>query len=484
MPLDDSWIHLQFARNLAAGEGLSFQDGRLMPAATAPLWTALLSLGFLLPGAALAWAKISGVACFLGTVYATDRLAAELGLEAPARRLATVLTAATHWLVWSALSGMEVTLFAFLSLWGMVLHLRERREPGRLPMSLAVLAVATLARPEGSLLLLLAVADRCVRFDSAPPGLRLAPSLRRPGLLTGIAAAAIVVLPTWIFYRLAGDSFLPTTYAVKTSADLVPSGAYLRIVLDILFRSQPIMLLAAGAGIVRLVANLGGRRDRGLLPALWPVGLALAYSLLASPGAPPPVGNFGRYWFPILPVIVILGVLGLEEAGRRLGRPLRALAITALIVPQLWGLGTGYGHYLKTLSNVEDSDVAAARWLSDRLPPDALLAVQDIGALKYHLPNHVIDLAGIVTPEILPVLRGSGPRDPIYWEQRLVGFLGQRKPDYLIVFPRSYPRITGGTPGFEKIQSFEVEDNVTMAGDELAIFSTPWTRHRLREPPR
>ena len=489
LPLDDSWIHLQFARNLAAGEGLSFQDGRWMPASTAPLWTALLSLGFVLPGAglpgaAVAWAKILGVACFLGTVLATDRLAAELGLGAATRQLAAVLTAATHWLVWSALSGMEVTLFAFLSLWGIVLHLRERAEPQRLPLSLAVLAAATLARPEGSLLLLLALAERCVRFETTPSGLRMAPALPRPTLLTGAAAAVVVVLPTWTFYRLAGDSFFPTTYAVKASADLVPSGAYLRIVLDILFRSQPIMLLAAGAGILHLVARLGGQRDRGLLPALWPVGLALAYSLLASPSAPPPVGNFGRYWFPILPVIVVLGVLGVEEAGRRLGRPLRALAVVALLAPQLWGLATGHGHYLKTLANVEDSDVAAARWLAPRLPPEALLAVQDIGALKYHLPNRVIDLAGIATPEVLPVLRGSGPQDPIYWEQRLVSFLEQRKPDYLVVFPRSYPRITGGAPGFEKIQSFPVEDNVTMAGDELAIFSTPWTGHRLRKPSR
>ena len=47
-PLDDSWIHLVFARNLAQGEGLSFNPGELVPGSTAPLWTALLSLMFLL----------------------------------------------------------------------------------------------------------------------------------------------------------------------------------------------------------------------------------------------------------------------------------------------------------------------------------------------------------------------------------------------------------------------------------------------------
>src|ERR1700712_3246195 len=49
-PLDDSWIHLQFARNLAHGAGLSYNSGELVTGSTAPLWTALLSLLFLLPG--------------------------------------------------------------------------------------------------------------------------------------------------------------------------------------------------------------------------------------------------------------------------------------------------------------------------------------------------------------------------------------------------------------------------------------------------
>ncbi len=414
-----------------------------------------------------------------------------------------MLVAATHWLVWSALSGMEIALFSFLSLWGIVLHLRERAEPARTPVSLAVLAAAVLARPEGILLLLLAVADRLVRFESAgrdggaestPSGLELG-LVRPPALGTGLLAAALVTLPGGLFYRYVGGYFLPTTFGVKTApvADLVPSGRYLAAVLDVLFRSQPLMLLLAGAGVLRLIERLGSRRDRGLLPALWPIGMALGYSLLASPSGPIVVGNFGRYYFPLLPVVAVLGVLGLEEAARRLGPavlaggrrwPLRALLIVALVVPRLWGLANGPARYLQTVTNVEDSDVAAARWLAERLPEQALLAVQDIGALKYHLPNPIVDLTGIVEPEISPYLEGSGPEDPVYWEKRLHAYLSERQPDYLVVFPRSYPWLTGGAAGFTRVRAFEVRHNVTMAGDELVIFATPWTRHPLRpEPP-
>jgi hypothetical protein len=277
---------------------------------------------------------------------------------------------------------------------------------------------------------------------------------------------------------------LPTTFAVKAGPppDLVPSGRYLSTVLDVLFRSQPVMLLFAGAGVARLIARLGGHRDRGLLVALWPIGMALAYSLLASPAGPVAVGNFGRYYFPLVPVIAVLGVLGLAPAGRRLGRTTRAVLIAAIVAPQLWSLAHGPPRYLQTLANVEDSDVAAARWLAGRLPESAVLAVQDIGALKYHLPNRIVDLTGIVNPRILPYLHGSGPRDPVYWERRLLRYLAEEKPDYLVVFPRSYPWLTGAADGFAKVRGFAVRDNVTMAGDELAVYSTPWTRFPLAEP--
>ncbi len=38
-PLDDSFIHLQFARNLAEGHGFAYNPGVPVAGSTAPLWT-------------------------------------------------------------------------------------------------------------------------------------------------------------------------------------------------------------------------------------------------------------------------------------------------------------------------------------------------------------------------------------------------------------------------------------------------------------
>ena len=101
--------------------------------------------------------------------------------------------------------------------------------------------------------------------------------------------------------------------------------------------------------------------------------------------------------------------------------------------------------------------------------------MQDIGAIKYQLPNPVIDLVGIVNPDILPRLRTSD------WQDRVLEYLAERQPAYLVVFPDFFPQLVRA-PGFHRVHSLPIRENVTMAGDELVIFSTPWTEaHLLRE---
>ncbi len=500
-PLDDSWIHLQFARNLAAGHGLSYNPGEPVTGSTAPLWTALLSLLFFLPGGfsgdvgtVVAGAKLLGSALYLAGGHATYRLARELDLRPGLATLAAALTLGTSWLVWSALSGMEVPLFVLLALWGMVLHLRERRRPpegARAALSLGLFGLAALARPEGLLLLALAVADRLLVWRrDADGGLVLGrPSWR--GLAAGLGLAALAVLPVAAFYVAAGGSPLPTTFVAKGAEvrRFLPDPRYVYQVLGIFFRPQPWSVVFAGAGVAALCARLGGARDRGLLPALWLLGLPLAYSVLSPGGTHWLAGNFGRYYFPLFPVLVVVAMAGLEAAaaavtGRSGGTRARArLAATAVLAallawPTASTLVQGALFYARNVRNVQESDVAVARWLAPRLPPEAVLAVNDIGAIKFLLPNRVIDLAGIATPEIRRRMSAAAARG-IPWERTALEFLAERRPDYLVIFPSWFPRLASD-PRFRPVGGLRIEDNVTMGGDEVVVYATPWTRHPLR----
>ena len=495
-PLDDSWIHLQFARNLVAGEGLAYNPGQLVTGSTAPLWTALLALLLYLPGNVIVWAKLLGVAFHLAGVAAAWRLARELGLGRGLASLATGLTLATPWLVWSALSGMEIPLFVFLSLSGMVLHLRERDDPARPPLASGVFAVAALARPEGLLLLVLSLVDRCLVFEREG-GRDEEGTLvwRRPPLRTvllGAALAACAVAGPILFYKWAGGSFLPTTFAAKGGElrRFLPDPRYLFTVLGILFPPQPYMVLLSGAGIAALLERLGTPRDRGLLPALWLLALPLAYSTVSPPGSSSLVGNFGRYYFPFFPVVAVLGVLGLERAAAALGPRIRAgrlalpvggLLIALLLWPTVASLIRGAGRYAQSVANVQDSDVAVARWLQPRLHPEAVLAVNDIGAIKFLLPNQVIDLAGIANPEIRRAMNQE-IRQGRSWEPVMARVIEERRPDYLVIFPSWFPNLSRD-PRFQPLHVIPIQGNITMGGDEVVVFATPWTRFPLRAIP-
>ena len=491
LPLDDGWIHLQFARNLAAGNGLAYNPGQRVAGSTAPLWTALLSLGFLLRLPAIAWAQGLGVTGQLLTVAGSWRLARAHLLPRGLAAMVAGLVATSGPLVWGALSGMEIPAFTALSVWAMAFHAAERRAAllpaaqAPAPLSLLLLGLAALLRPEGLLLLVLAMADRLLVLRRAGDELRLARPPWR-ALLTGAAVVALLVGPALLVYQALGGSPMPTTFDTKAgySTPGLPRAQYLFAVLGVLAAAQPVAALLAPAGVLTLLARLGGGADRGLLPALWAGGLPLAYGVLSGAGHGI-FGNFGRYFFPLLPVVALLAALALAPLR---GLPLRSrwgpvvvawpLWLGALLVlPGLASLLAGAGRYAQNLRDLEAGDLRLAHLLAPRLDPRASLAVDDIGALKYLLPNPVVDLAGIVTPEVHAyahrALATSGSYCP-----GLLAFVRARRPDYLAIFPRRHDCFDDGE--FPPLLRLEVPGNITLGEDAIVLHATPWTRYPLR----
>src|ERR1700674_3879860 len=78
-PLDDSWIHLHFARNIAEGAGFSYNPGAPVAGSTAPLWTLLLALGVAAFGPSLALVKAIGVTTALAATIMVRRAARAWG---------------------------------------------------------------------------------------------------------------------------------------------------------------------------------------------------------------------------------------------------------------------------------------------------------------------------------------------------------------------------------------------------------------------
>jgi hypothetical protein len=53
------------------------------------------------------------------------------------------------------------------------------------------------------------------------------------------------------------------------------------------------------------------------------------------------------------------------------------------------------------------------QWFHAHAPADAVIAAPDIGALGYYARRRVVDLAGLVTPEMVPVLQRLSQEDAV-----------------------------------------------------------------------
>jgi hypothetical protein len=116
-PLDDAWIHQTYARNLARSGQLAFVPGVPSAGSTAPLWSLLLSLGYLLGVPYKVWTYGLGMVLLGLTGWTMTRLGARLFPKQPQIGLWAGLFCLLEWHhIWAAVSGMETILFVWLSL--------------------------------------------------------------------------------------------------------------------------------------------------------------------------------------------------------------------------------------------------------------------------------------------------------------------------------------------------------------------------------
>ncbi len=124
-PLDDAWIHRTYARNLAHTGQMSYVPGQPSAGSTSPLWTILLSIGYLLRLDYRLWTYFLGAVGLALTAWTAYRLAHRLFPDQLWAAPLTGLFCALEWhLTWAAFSGMETILFTWLALLTMNLQLK------------------------------------------------------------------------------------------------------------------------------------------------------------------------------------------------------------------------------------------------------------------------------------------------------------------------------------------------------------------------
>lgn len=428
-PLDDAWIHQTYARNLALHGEWAFISGQPSVGSTAPLWSGLLAAGHAFGLGPYLWTYLLGglllLALALVGAWAFERFCP--GFPGWAPRAAALLLFEWH-LVWAAVSGMETLLLALLALAGLgwLAGASPRTARSWAGFGLLVGLIAWV-RPDGVTLLgpaffvlALAERDRYARVRGAA------------GVLAGFLT---LFAPYLLFNRLLAGSWWPNTFYAKQAeyAALLAAPLWLRYA-----RQWQPLLQGVGAvllpGFLLYAWGAARRRSWGALAGtLWVAGYLALYAWRL-----PVAYQHGRYLMPVVPVFSLMGLAGLAGWSqisssvlvRRVASRAWALAAGAVLV-LYWA--SGAAAYAGDVAFIESEMVKTARWVATHTPASARVAAHDIGALGYFAPRPLLDLAGLVSPEVIPFIRD---------EARLEDYLNQQGAEYLVTFPGWYPQLS------------------------------------------
>jgi hypothetical protein len=421
-PLDDSWIHQTYGRNLALTGLWEYVPGNTNSGSTAPLYTLLLALGYFLRLPFFAYTYALGAVTLAAAGLAGSRLAENLGaVVAPKVKqigLWTGLAIVFSWhLVWAAASGMETILFCALAF---ALTLAAWREgefnpPDKVPNQRAIVlrgvvfgvigAALIATRPEGIILIgLLVVGIIIAKPQASVSGL----IMWCGGALVGGLIALIPYLT--LNLRLSG-LLVPNTFAAKQAefAPLLSRTLFQKLesLLSPMLANGEILLFPAIIWtIFRLVKNIKLRKAAlYLVFPLWLVVHITVYVLRL------PIGyQHGRYMIPILLPLIIFGVVGIVAVyseSRRRGMINRLITqvwafTTIMLFVVLFGVGAfAFGEDVRVITT---DMVVASKWVQEHVPADNLIATHDIGAIGYFAPHPLFDLAGLISPEVIPII--------------------------------------------------------------------------------
>jgi hypothetical protein len=352
-------------------------------------------------------------------------------------------------LAWGGLSGMEVTLAALLVAATTWAHAR-----GRGGWTALFGGLAALTRPE-ALILLAAV------IVAGP----LSP--RRVGMMLVVAAA--VLSPVVAFNLATAGAPVPATAAAKVEGGLLGWMGGVREPVARLLVERPadflrewVVWLTLTHWLLPLLVLLAmivawRRHGRALgLPALVLLLHPLAMALLAPYRGP--AFQEGRYSIHLLPLSLIV----IAAAGPTVRWRPRAALVALYLALTLVTLPAAAERYGWAVQNINAMQVHLGRWVDAHLPRRTRLALNDIGAIAYFSRREVIDLMGLVTPDILPYRRRE--------EAGVIDYVRERCPDYVIVFPAWFPSLTARRDLLEPIYAARLDRNEVAGAAEMIVY--------------
>ena len=516
-PLDDSWIHLTIARNIALGQGFSVNPGIPVAASTTPLWTYLLSIGYLFSGNHFGIAYSLGIGLTCGAIIMIALLTRNLVNNYWIIFFAGVMYVFTYPTTWSALSGMEPPLYVVLALGMFWCYFRSLTTEGLFRYWIPVLAgLLVWSRPECGLLFMLILCDMLVI------NLTHRNKISSWQQLGWYLVIFLGMVGAWMLFNVSLNGFIfPNSFYAKRLF-------FCKLGLIELIRDEGIrkMLPEIGRGIyLGYIDEFRALRwSNTMLTPFFIIGFIqlhydmynnrlpfktniLLFIFLLNPLLVSVFIPYSTYYYQhtryhayIFPFYTIIGAYGFswflsflsrantvqdifsyrrlltsEHAGdswmklspavkRRYGMILSLMAI-GLIPMMSVNTRLQVEDYVIGVKNIHDMQVTIGQRLNKETPVNAVIATNDIGAIGYFSERKIVDLVGLSSPDILPYYSVKDLRT-----KNTLRYLQDHPVDFVVIFPDWYPGLTADTTKFKELYKVTLDDNQTCGGNEMLVF--------------
>lgn len=398
--LDDPFIHLTMARNLAHAGTYGVVPGMYESASSSPGWVALLAVLLkVVPDAGAVWLPLAlNLVAAAGVLILVLRAQSTLFILSPAplRGVAYVALPLALFLPALVLIGMEHTLHVLLVLALLLLLDRALRRRLTEPELAAVALISLLAgavRYEtlfvaaGAVIALVAVRPDAVELH------RFSVRVRRPELIALLLPPVAVTVVLGAINLAHGQYFLPNSLVAKTGlasgtgpAVLVPdaTSVFLNFIDDLQFAA----LVVVGLSYLAL------RRLRGATSGLWLAWVIAAALQLAYARS----GWYERYQAYLVVSGTVLALRSVVEAGRhRAWVAGWCVALVGVLPASKFGLEA---HLPVASHQIYQEQYEMARFLAGAYAGQTVF-VNDIGEVSWQHRGGIDDLWALGSSRIL-----------------------------------------------------------------------------------
>lgn len=453
-PLDDTFIHFQYAKRLSQGELFSYTEGEgYSTGATSVLYPIILAAFYLIGFSGIKLfipAFLIGIFSLAATAVGIYYIGKSIADKAVGFAAGALILLNGN-LLWNYFSGMETGLYAAFIVWIICCFsfFINTNKSKFFFASVILTALATITRPEGFYLAIFAIAPlllwkRSKKIPASFIGIYIL------SLIPGIAYLLLTKIQTGSFNTngmavkglLSNPYFNIWDHIQKIGETFVGifSGYYSNIMGEKNFSEfqgrilypyfPPFVLLFFIIGFFpKLIEELQTKKAMifGLVFVWSFIGLLSTVALEWS------FVHHQRYHAPYQPLFLLFVVYGIWRIAQLFAKNHKkiffgisaGLAIFSLPSVLFWA-----AEYGENCNDIFNQQRRMSWYVKDSLPKDSVIGVTDAGAIAYFGEHKIYDLVGLVTNnQAAHFMNGTGS---IY--ERLERLDDSKRPEYIITY--------------------------------------------------